>query len=105
MPETSPSDGAPKPVSMEDLKALEVTFKSSLDTQMREFQNMFLELKQGLIASPPLRTEESGPSLEDATAKAAAASPEAPGVDGILTKNHIMTLDGNPRIHLSLILI
>ena len=82
MPETSPSDGAPKPVSMEDLKALEVTFKSSMDTQMREFQNMFLELKQGLIASSPLRTEESGPSLEEAAAKAAAASPEVPGVDG-----------------------
>ena len=87
MPETSQSDGAPKPVSMDDLKALEASFKSSMDAQMLELRKMFLELKRGQAAPPPLRIEESDLSSEVAKAKAAAASAETPGAEDDPSKN------------------
>ena len=86
MPETSPVDGASKPVSMDDLKALETNFKSSMDAQMLEFRNMFLELKRGLVAPSPVQIEESDISPEEAKAKAAATSVETPGAEDDPTK-------------------
>ena len=86
MPETSQVDGASKPVSMDDLKALEANFKSSMDAQMDEFRNMFLELKRGLVAPSPFQIEESDLSPEEAKAKAAATSVETPGVEKDPTK-------------------
>ena len=117
---TSQSDGAPKLVSMDDLKALEANFKSSMDAEMLEFRNMFLELKRGQAAPPPLRIEESDLSSEVAKAKAAIASGETPGAEDdpsknkngstsspkvIITRRHTTTLGGNRLILLYLTII
>ena len=46
MPDNTGNEGDGKPVTMDDLEKVQAAFKSSMEAQMEEVRNMFLELRR-----------------------------------------------------------
>ena len=87
MPDNSGSEGDAKAATMDDLSKVHAEIKSSMDAQMQEFRNMFLELKRDLATHPSHRIEDSDLLSAWEKAKAEAAAGETPEKDGDPTKN------------------